>query len=100
MRLTTLTTVVASVVLGAAVAQAGEPKATHEKITQEQFKAADQDRDGSLTLAEAKAGTPTLAAEFSSVDTNKDGKVSADELKAYNGGKSMDADQPATPPNQ
>ena len=97
MRVTKLIPVVASVVLGAAVAQAGETKATHEKITQEQFKAADQDRDGSLTLTEAKAGVPTLAANFSSVDTNNDGKVSAAELKAYNG-KAMEADQPTTPP--
>ena len=101
MRMTTLTTVVASLVLGTAVAQAGEYKATHDKITQEQFTAADKDGDGSLTLAEAKSSVPTMAAKFSSIDTNSDGKVSADELAAYNkGGKSMDSDQPTTPPKQ
>ncbi len=98
MRMTTLTTVVASLVLGTALAQAGEYKATHEKITQEQFKAADKDGDGSLTLAEAKS-MPTMAAKFSSIDTNSDGKVSSEELNAYNG-KSMESDQPTTPPKQ
>ena len=91
MRMTTLATVVSSVLLGAAVAQAGDPK-----ITQEQFKAADKDRDGAITLTEAQAGLPTLAAKFASVDSNGDGKVSADELNADT--KSMDADQATTPP--
>jgi Ca2+-binding EF-hand superfamily protein len=95
MRMTTLATVVSSVLLSAAVAQAGDTK-----ITQEQFKAADKDRDGSITLAEAQTGMPTLAANFTSVDANGDGKVSADELKAYTkaGDKSMESDEARTPP--
>ena len=48
MRITKLVTVVSTVLLGAAVAQAGDTK-----ISQEKFTAADTDRDGSLTLAEA-----------------------------------------------
>ena len=95
MRMTTLATVVSSVLLSAAVAQAGDTK-----VTQEQFSAADKDRDGAITLAEAQTGMPTLAAEFSSVDSNGDGKVSADELNSYTkaGDKSMEADEAATPP--
>jgi Ca2+-binding EF-hand superfamily protein len=91
MRMTTLATVVSSVLLGAAVAQAGDTK-----ITQEQFSKADKDRDGAVTLAEAKTGMPTLADHFAAVDSNGDGKVSADELNAYN--KSMEADQATRPP--
>jgi Ca2+-binding EF-hand superfamily protein len=92
MRITTLATVVSSLLLGAAVAQAGDTK-----ITQDQFTAADKDRDGSITLAEAQSGMPTLAAKFSSVDANGDGKVSVDELNAYNS-KAMEADETTAPP--
>jgi len=91
MRITKLATVVSSVLLGAAVAHAGDTK-----ITEEQFTAADKDRDGSITLTEAQADMPTLAAKFSTVDSNSDGKVSMDELKAH---KSMEADEATTPPS-
>lgn len=95
MRATTLATVVSSILLGGAVAQAGDTK-----MTQEQFTAADKDRDGSITLTEAQAGMPKLAEKFSSVDANSDGKVSADELNAHykSHDKSMEADEAATPP--
>ena len=94
MRKTTLAMFVSSVLLGAA-AQAGDPK-----WTQEQFTAADKDMDGSITLSEATAGMPKLAEKFASVDTNGDGKVSADELNAYkkSGDKSMESDEATAPP--
>ncbi len=63
------------------------------------FKAADTDRDGSLTLAEAQSGLPTVAAHFSTVDANRDGKLTQQEMAAHqqsmksNGSDaSMDAD--------
>lgn len=95
MRMTKLTAVVSSVLFGAALAHAGD-----NKITQEQFTAADTDRDGSLTLAEAQTGIPMLAEKFASVDANGDGKVSSDELKTHYKGhdKSMEADEAASPP--
>jgi Ca2+-binding EF-hand superfamily protein len=94
MRKITLATFVSSVLLGAA-AQAGDAKWTQEQIT-----AADKDKDGSITLAEATAGVPKLAEKFASVDVNGDGKASADELNAYqkSGDKSMESDEPTTPP--
>jgi Ca2+-binding EF-hand superfamily protein len=91
MRMIKLATVVSSVVFAAAMAQAGDTK-----ITQEQFKAADKDSDGSITLTEAEAGIPTLVAKFATVDSNSDGKVSMDELKSH---KSMEADEAKTPPS-
>ena len=91
MRMTTLTAVVSSVLLSASMAHAGG-----SRITQEQYKAADTDRDGLITLAEAQSAMPTLAAQFSSVDSNKDSKVSVDELNTYN--ESMEADQATSPP--
>lgn len=95
MRMIKLATVVSSLLLGAAAAQAGD-----YKITKEQFTAADTDRDGSLTLAEAQAGAPKLAEKFAKLDANSDGKLSADEFDAHSksGDKSMESDQPTTPP--
>ena len=95
MRMTILTTAVSSVLLGAAVAQADS------SITQEKFSAADKNRDGSITLAEAQTGMPALVPSFTSVDSNQDGKVSADELSAYDKSRdksSMEADQATTTP--
>ena len=43
------------------------------------FDAADTNKDGLLSTAEASA-IPGLAANFAAVDTNKDGWVSRDEL--------------------
>ena len=49
MRVTKLVTVVSSILLGAAAAHAGD-----SKVTEEQFTAADKDRDGSISLTEAQ----------------------------------------------
>jgi Ca2+-binding EF-hand superfamily protein len=94
MRTTVLATVVTSMLLGAA-AQAGD-----YKMTKEQFTAADTDRDGSLTLAEAQAGAPKLAEKFAKLDADSDGKLSATEFDAHSkaGDKSMESDEPTTPP--
>lgn len=95
MRMTTLATIVSSVLLGAATAHAGDA-ADNQKA----FEAADTDRDSSISLTEAQTGMPKLAEKFSAVDANADGKVSADEMTAYQKAhqdKSMDSDQPTNP---
>ncbi len=61
------------------------------------FKAADTDRDGSVTLAEAQNGLPTIAPHFATIDADKDGKLSRDEMAAHqrsmkSSDSSMDAD--------
>jgi hypothetical protein len=93
MRTTLLTAVVSTVLLGAAAAHAGD-------MTKEQFTAADKDLDGSLTLAEAQASEPKLAEKFTKLDTNGDGKLSAEEFSAHGkaGDKSMESDEATTPP--
>ena len=95
MRKTVMATVISSVLLGAAAAHAGD-----YKMTKEQFTAADADRDGSLTLAEAQAGAPKLAEKFAKLDADSDGKLSAAEFDAHSkaGDKSMEADEQTTPP--
>lgn len=47
------------------------------------FKAADKSGDGKLTLQEAKDGGMTrVVANFKTIDTDKDGFVTFDQLKA------------------
>ena len=49
---------------------------------QEKFTAADKNADGKLTLEEAKAGMPRIAANFKKIDSNNDGFVTMEEIKA------------------
>ncbi|NDY82072.1 EF-hand domain-containing protein [Orrella sp. NBD-18] len=48
----------------------------------ERFKAADKNGDGKLTLEEAKAGMPRIAANFDKLDTEKKGYLTLDQVKA------------------
>lgn len=48
----------------------------------ERFAAADKNKDGKLTLEEAKAGMPRVASNFQRIDTQKKGYVTAAEIKA------------------
>ena len=53
------------------------------KLNQElaaKFKAADVNHDGKLTLVEAKAGMPRVAAHFSDIDTQNRGYVTLDQI--------------------
>jgi Ca2+-binding EF-hand superfamily protein len=47
------------------------------------FKAADKNGDHAIDLEEAKAGMPMLAEHFAEVDTDKNGKVTPEEMKAH-----------------
>lgn len=48
----------------------------------ERFAAADKNHDGKLTLEEAKAGMPRVAANFDKIDTQNRGYVTVDQIKA------------------
>ena len=48
-----------------------------------QFKAADKDGDENLTLEEAAAGMPAVAAHFDDMDTDRNGRVNFAELWNY-----------------
>lgn len=48
----------------------------------ERFAAADTNHDGKLTLAEAEAGMPRVAANFSKIDADHSGTVTLAEIKA------------------
>ena len=47
----------------------------------ERFKVADKDGDGKISRAEAVA-LPRIAKQFDEIDTNKDGFITKEELKA------------------
>jgi hypothetical protein len=48
----------------------------------ERFAAADTNHDGQLTLAEAQAGMPRVAANFSKIDADQSGTVTIAEIEA------------------
>ena len=58
-------------------------KGGHMSKRGERFKAADKDGDGAISKAEAEAaGMKRVSANFDKLDTNKDGKLTRDEMKA------------------
>lgn len=48
----------------------------------ERFAAADKNKDGKLTLDEARAGMPRVAENFDRIDTQKRGYVTLEQIKA------------------
>jgi len=48
-----------------------------------QYRRADTDGDGMLSRAEVERGLPRLAKSFDAIDTNHDGRLSAEELRAW-----------------
>jgi Ca2+-binding EF-hand superfamily protein len=54
----------------------------HRGDLRDQFEAADKDGDKALNLAEAQVAFPRMAEDFSKLDTNNDGKVTPEELRA------------------
>jgi Ca2+-binding EF-hand superfamily protein len=49
----------------------------------ERFQAADTNHDGKLTLEEAKAGMPRVAAVFSQIDVENKGYVTLEQIQAF-----------------
>lgn len=60
---------------------AGADTSRNEEIA-ERFAAADTNHDGHLTLAEAQAGMPRVAANFSKIDADGNGTVTLAEIEA------------------
>ena len=51
------------------------------------FKAADKNADGKLTLEEAKAGMPRVAAGFDKIDSDKKGYLTVEQIEAVAAGR-------------
>ena len=81
-----LVTVLLSASIGATAAFAHTPveppKGERGRHMHERMKAADKDGDGRISRAEA-AAMPRLAKHFDEIDTNKDGFITKDEMKAH-----------------
>jgi len=63
-------------------AQAQTQMSAEDKEIIAKFKAADKNHDGKLTLAEAQAGMPRVAAHFSYIDSQGRGYVTLDQILA------------------
>ena len=53
-----------------------------DKEIDQRFAAADKNKDGKLTLEEAKVGMPRVAANFQRIDQQNKGYVTAADIKA------------------
>lgn len=62
--------------------QAFAQESFRDRQIDERFAAADKNHDGKLTLEEAKAGMPRVAANFDKIDTQKRGYLTVDQIKA------------------
>lgn len=72
----------AGVILVAGAGSAHAQSAAQISMMESRFAAADKDKDGKLTLAEAQAGMPRVAANFNKIDRAGKGYVTVDEIKA------------------
>lgn len=72
-----------AVLLSTAIAQvyaADPPPPANEAEIAARFKAADKNGDGKLTLEEAKAGMPRIAAVFDKIDTDNKGYLTLPQI--------------------
>ena len=83
-RLNLGTCVAVMLLMATTLASCAEPrsKPDPQKIA-ERFQAADTNHDGKLTLEEAKAGMPGVAAAFSQIDVGNKGYVTLEEIQAF-----------------
>lgn len=66
----------------AACAQTRQPTAEQKQALQERLRSADSNGDGVIDKAEADAKLPRIAKNFDRLDSDRDGKLSPEELKA------------------
>ena len=66
----------------AATLVVASPDAKERGAHQERLRAADTNGDGLISRAEA-AALPRIAQHFDQIDTNKDGQISVEELRAF-----------------
>ena len=67
---------------GISFSHAQSQKSAEDKEIIAKFNAADKNHDGKLTLVEAQAGMPRVAAHFSYIDSQGRGYVTLDQILA------------------
>jgi hypothetical protein len=68
-----------------AYAQTTDAKPTHTRLTMPQrFEQANTTHDGHLTLDQAKTGYKSVARHFATIDQDKKGYITEDDIRAYN----------------
>lgn len=81
----TITRTTVSLAIGlscvASVFAADAPLTGRAKEIAERFAAADKNHDGKLTLEEAKAGMPRIAAAFEKIDTEGRGYLTLEQIQ-------------------
>jgi len=80
MRAGVLTMLCSASVFSSAYA-ADAPLTGQAKEIADRFNAADKNHDGKLTLAEAKAGMPRIAAAFSKIDVDNRGYLTLEQIQ-------------------
>ncbi len=79
------------------------PAPHHRLSMEERFAKANATHDGHLTLAQAKAGYPTVARHFTEIDAAKNGYVTEDDIRAWEKAehdRRHAAQRPATTPTK
>jgi Ca2+-binding EF-hand superfamily protein len=69
-----------------ATTTAADHAAMHQQMrakAEERWKAADKDGNGTLSRAEVEASMPRIAQNFDQIDTNHDGQLSMEEMRAF-----------------
>lgn len=75
-----LLTLIAALLIGSGIVNAQE--SSRDKEIDQRFALADKNKDGRLTLEEAKEGMPRIASNFSRIDVQNKGYVTLAEIKA------------------
>lgn len=66
----------------AAIPTLAVAESNYVRMAADRFQAADKDKDGKLTKAEAKAGMPRIHVNFDRLDTAKRGYLTLAQVKA------------------
>ena len=79
------TMIAIALVSAATLVMAGEkPDGAHPRAAAvDRMKAADANGDGLISKAEAEKSLPRVAKNFDQIDANRDGQLSADEMRAF-----------------
>jgi Ca2+-binding EF-hand superfamily protein len=76
-------TLIAALFLVPALGLAADDATAPKGVRGSHFSRADADGSGTLSRAEVEKSMPRLAEKFDQIDTNKDGQLSRDEMKAW-----------------